>query len=129
MPCAVITNDISAALAALEAVEAAGLHCPRDVSICTTGFAIESSGPESLPFSRFFRLSFTTADWSIEDLGRQAATLLLARLQASSKPHTKVQSVVIPARLVRGDSTIELVSVSSPSGPATKRSRSVGSGA
>jgi len=104
-PLGIVTNDLVSALGALQAVEDAGLRCPDDVSICATTAVSDSAAIESNPVHRFLRVRFTTFEWSVEEMGRRAAMLLLDRLQNPQARHAPFQKISIPGRLIVGDST------------------------
>jgi len=104
-PFALVTNDLAGALGALQEIESAGYRCPKDVSICTTSSAAETSTNESTFVNNFLRIRFTSAQWSVEAMGRRAAELLLQRMQQSGPSVSSGQRILIPVQLVPGNST------------------------
>jgi DNA-binding LacI/PurR family transcriptional regulator len=92
-------------LAALQATEEAGYQCPRDVSITGAGVAFDTEGTEGIPLARFLRMQFTSMNWSIEDMGREAAKLLLKRFKEPTERDQDFQDIAIPGHLITGQST------------------------
>ncbi|NLT55909.1 MAG: diguanylate cyclase [Actinomycetales bacterium] len=89
----VAANDVSA-FGVLAALRTAGLRVPEDVLV--TGFDNEPSAELRWP-------GLTTVDQNLEEQGRVAAELLLARLDGARGP---ARQVVVPSRLVvRGTTT------------------------
>jgi LacI family transcriptional regulator len=104
-PLGIVANDFAGMLAALQATEEAGYQCPRDVSITGAGVAFDGEGSEGIPLTRFLRMQFTSMNWSIEDMGREAGKLLLKRLKERTKRDQDFQDVAIPGHLIIGQST------------------------
>jgi LacI family transcriptional regulator len=85
-------NDLLA-LDCIDTLRAAGLECPRDVSVI---------GFNDMPFAGRFTPPLTTIRFSHYDIGREAARLLMAQLDGDqSAPRT----LVLPTELVVRGST------------------------
>ncbi len=85
-------NDLMA-VGAIEALQAAGLSCPDDVSI--VGF-------NDVPLSSHLSPPLTTIRVATEELGRSAG---LIALDLIATPHSRPEDVRLPAMLVPRDST------------------------
>lgn len=83
------TND-PAAIGAMKAIWEAGLRVPEDVAVVGAG---------DIAHGDLLRVPLTTVSWSRQEEGRQAAELLLRRVQ-SSPPAAQPQRVVIPPALI-----------------------------
>jgi len=81
-------ND-NLAVNVMNAARDLGLRIPEDLAV--TGFG-------NLPFSDMIRPRLTTVDQQAEEIGRQAARLLLDRI--SGKGDIKRQEILIPARTI-----------------------------
>jgi LacI family transcriptional regulator len=121
-PIGIIANDVVSALGAFQAVEDAGHRCPQEVSICSTNAAGESALIEGNPLDRFLRIRPTAAQWSVEEMGRRAAELLLQRMEDGSIKNHPYQRVLIPVHFVQGTSTARPQS-SLPDDPSTAPGR------
>lgn len=104
-PLGIVTNDWAMALGALQSAETHGLRCPQDVSICSSGPTSGAQGKEFVALNDFLRVRFTSVEWSIVDLGRRAAELLVQRIETPRTPAQRRKVIQIPARLVEGEST------------------------
>ena len=89
-PTAVIGVNDPCAMGVIQAVEAAGLHVPQDVSVVGVGSIESDYLPQ--PF-------LTTASWSREEMGRTAAKMLLALID-ENEPE-EVDAVIEPVLVVR----------------------------
>lgn len=98
-PFGIVAHDFQAGYGALKAIHAAGLKCPRDVSLCAGG--IEKNDPAS----EFLRPKLTMAEWSVWEVGARAAQTLLRRLQSSEGHAPELQHIAVTAHLVMGEST------------------------
>jgi LacI family transcriptional regulator len=99
-PTAVFATNDPSAIGAIHACRDAGLRVPDDISVVGAG-AVE--GPlVPNPF-------VTTVDWSREDLGRQAAEMLLAAIRRSSPAQTEF--VAEPRLVVRQSTSPPLAEV------------------
>ena len=89
---AVVATDDSAAIVAMEAVTERGLRVPEDVVV--TGFDNYPTGALTWP-------GVTTVDQNLEEQGRTAARLLLARIAGEAAD----EHVLVPCTLVVRGST------------------------
>ncbi len=85
-------NDLLA-LDCIDTLRAAGLECPRDVSVICFN---------DMPFSGLFTPPLTTIRFSHYDIGREAARLLMAQLDGDQTPP---RTLVLPTELVVRGST------------------------
>jgi DNA-binding LacI/PurR family transcriptional regulator len=83
---------------ALDAIAAAGLRCPEDVSVV---------GYNDVRLVRFVAPPLTTIEMPAEELGAEAARMALA---AIADPATPPRTVELPARLIVRASTAQVVS-------------------
>ncbi len=81
------------AVGALDAIAAAGLRCPEDISVV---------GYNNVRMSRFIAPPLTTIEMPAEELGAEAARMALAAIEDPDAPR---RLVVLPARLVVRRST------------------------
>lgn len=81
------------AVGAMSAIDAAGLSCPRDVSVI---------GFDDLPLARFFRPALTTIAQPKGSIGRRAVELLVDILRGVASP---VRQVTLAHELVLRSST------------------------
>lgn len=65
---AIIAGDDNMAVGALDAVTESGLHCPRDISICSFN---------DFPIATIVKPNFTTVKIPFNDIGRQAGNMLI----------------------------------------------------
>lgn len=72
------------------------LTVPNDISLV---------GVDNLPYSRFFDVPLTTFALDGEEIGRQTAARLIARLNGDTSP---AQRIIVPARFVEGGSVLRL---------------------
>lgn len=88
IPTAVFAPNDMAAIGALEAIDAAGLAIPDDISLV---------GYDNLALAALPRISLTTVGQPLVDLGREAVGLVLERLD---KGRERARHVVVPPNLV-----------------------------
>jgi LacI family transcriptional regulator len=86
---AVFAVNDPVAIGALKAIWEAGLRVPRDVAVVGAG---------DIKLGDLLRVPLTTVSWSREEVGRHAATLLLAHLADPSQ--TRTRRVIVEPRLV-----------------------------
>lgn len=108
-PTAVFAVDDETAVGAVQAIQEAGLHVPRDISIV---------GMDDIPLASAVRPALTTVRIDMEALGRRAAEMLL---QAIKGPYPDPGRIVLPAQLVIRDST-------APPPPADEGRIAIGTG-
>jgi LacI family transcriptional regulator len=92
-PTAVFVPSDVMAVGTLDAIAAAGLRCPEDISVV---------GYNNVPMARFVSPPLTTIDMPEEELGAEAARMALAAIE---DPTTPRRQVVLPAQLVVRRST------------------------
>jgi LacI family transcriptional regulator len=92
-PTAVFVPSDVMAVGALDAINAAGLRCPEDISVV---------GYNNVPMSQFVSPPLTTVEMPAEEVGAEAARMALA---AIGDPGTPRRLVEMPARLIRRRST------------------------
>ena len=85
-------NDLLA-LDCIDTLKAAGLQCPRDVSV--VGF-------NDMPYADRFTPPLTTVRFSHYDVGRQAADLLLSQIEGD---HSEPRTLILSTELVERGST------------------------
>ena len=90
-PTAIVAQNDLMAVGALEALAAAGLRCPRDISIV---------GYNDAPLTAHIAPPLTTVRLPSLALGRRAATMILAQLDGTADPPATVQ--LEPELVVRG---------------------------
>lgn len=93
MPTAVFAHNDLMAVGAMEALEAAGLSCPGDVSI--VGF-------NDVPLASHLSPPLTTIRVATEELGRSAGSIALRLID---DPESRPEDVRLPAMLVSREST------------------------
>ncbi|MBE3072046.1 MAG: LacI family DNA-binding transcriptional regulator [Acidobacteria bacterium] len=86
---AVFAVNDPVAIGAMKAIWEAGLRVPDDVAVVGAG---------DIALGDLLRVPLTTVSWSREELGRHAATLLLAHLDDPSK--TPPRRVIVAPRLI-----------------------------
>jgi LacI family transcriptional regulator len=92
-PTAVFVPSDVMAVGALDAIAAAGLRCPEDVSVV---------GYNDVPMAGFVSPPLTTVEMQEEELGAEAARMALAAIEDPAAPRRRVE---LPARLVVRRST------------------------
>jgi LacI family transcriptional regulator len=92
-PSALVAINDLLAIGALRAASDLGLRVPADLSI--VGF-------DDIPIANYVVPRLTTSTKDIAKVGREAVTLLLARIQDPSLPRQQIQ---VPARLIIREST------------------------
>jgi LacI family transcriptional regulator, galactose operon repressor len=91
---AVFAANDPAAIGAMRAIWEAGLRVPDDIAVVGAG---------NVAHGDLLRVPLTTVSWSREELGRQAAQLLLE--QVGPSPHGPFRRVIIPPVLVVRESS------------------------
>lgn len=91
---AVFAVNDPTAIGAIKAIEAAGLRIPDDLSVVGAG---------NIQYSDMLRVPLTTVGWPTSELGRRAATLLIAQIEAES-PSAPGRAVLEPHLIVRHSS-------------------------
>ncbi len=92
-PTCIIMPDDFAALGGIEAIEAAGLRIPEDISI---------AGYDGIPLSQVYKPRLTTIKQDTEMLGREAAKRLIEQIE--SPLTTITENVTVPGKLIEGQS-------------------------
>jgi LacI family transcriptional regulator len=93
-PDAVFATNDPAAIGAMKAIWEAGLTVPDDIAIVGAG---------DIALGDLLRVPLTTIGWSREQLGKEAGTLILERLDAAA-PRV-FRRIVIPPRLIVRESS------------------------
>jgi LacI family transcriptional regulator len=88
-PDAVFAANDPAAIGAMKAIWNAGLRVPEDIAI---------TGAGDIALGDLLRVPLSTVSWSREELGKQAAELILDRI--GPDPAAEFRRVVIPPQLV-----------------------------
>jgi LacI family transcriptional regulator len=88
-PDAVFAANDPAAIGAMKAIWEAGLQVPEDIAIVGAG---------DIALGDLLRVPLTTVSWSRDELGKQAANLILERI--GPEPPTTFRRVVIEPELV-----------------------------
>jgi LacI family transcriptional regulator len=93
---AVFAANDPAAIGAMKAIWETGLRVPQDVAVVGAG---------DVAHGDLLRVPLTTVSWSKEELGRQAAGLLLSQIDSqdgssNTRPNVRPKRVIIPPRLV-----------------------------
>jgi LacI family transcriptional regulator len=92
-PTCIIMPDDFAAFGGIEAIEAAGLRIPDDISI---------AGYDGIPLSQVYKPRLTTMKQDTETLGREAAKRLIEQIE---NPLTTItENVTVPGKLIEGQS-------------------------
>ena len=86
---AVFAANDPAAIGAMRAIWEAGLRVPNDIAVVGAG---------DIAHGDLLRVPLTTISWSREELGRQAANLLLT--QIGPPPHGTFRRVIVPPAIV-----------------------------
>lgn len=98
-PTCIIMPDDFSALGGIEAIEAAGLRIPEDISI---------AGYDGIPFSQVYKPRLTTMRQDTEMLGREAAKRLIEQIE---NPLTTItENVTVPGELIKGQSVGRMLS-------------------
>jgi len=92
---AVFAANDPAAIGAMKAIWQAGLRVPDDIAVVGVG---------DIAHGDMLRVPLTTVSWSRMDVGRQAAELLLNRLEHETDAPEPPRRVIVPPRLVVRDS-------------------------
>jgi LacI family transcriptional regulator len=92
-PTGVFVQSDVMAVGALDAISAAGLRCPEDISVI---------GYNNVPMGRFVSPPLTTIEMPAEELGAESARMALAAIEDAAVPR---RSVELPARLIVRRST------------------------
>lgn len=96
-PTCIIMADDYAALGGLEAIRAAGLHVPQDVSV---------AGYDGVSILQMCRPQLTTVRQDTLRIGQAAARKLVHLIE---QPHTTFQEIIsIPCRLIPGETVCQL---------------------
>lgn len=90
-PTAIFAANDPAAIGAMRALAEAKRHVPRDVAIVGMG---------AIHYGDLLRVPLTTVDWDKTELGRQAARLLIGRIEAKDRQGGSLQRVIVPPQLV-----------------------------
>nr|WP_233452725.1 LacI family DNA-binding transcriptional regulator [Caproicibacter fermentans] len=96
-PTCIVMPDDYAALGGIEAIEAAGLKIPEDVSI---------AGYDGIALSQVIKPQLTTLQQDTDSMGREAARRLIAQIE--NPLTTIVESVTLTGTLIRGQSVAEI---------------------
>jgi LacI family transcriptional regulator len=92
-PTGVFVQSDVMAVGALDAISAAGLRCPEDISVI---------GYNNVPMGRFVSPPLTTIEMPAEELGAESARMALAAIEDAAVPRRLVE---LPARLIVRRST------------------------
>jgi DNA-binding LacI/PurR family transcriptional regulator len=101
-------NDTSA-IGAIRAIQDAGLHCPRDISVI---------GFDDIIVAEYFNPRLTTVRQPLRKMGTTAAELLVKRIQSPDEPYS--HEVWFEPELIVRESTAGVPHASSPR-PRSKR--------
>ena len=93
---AVFAANDPAAIGAMKAIWEAGLTVPDDIAVVGVG---------NITFGDMLRVPLTTISWSRTEVGREAATLLLNRLDDQAAEDEAPRRVIIPPRLIVRESS------------------------
>jgi len=92
-PTCIVMPDDYAALGGIEAIEAAGLRIPEDISI---------AGYDGISLSQVIKPRLTTIKQDTEMLGREAARRLISQIE--SPLTTITENVTVMGQLIEGQS-------------------------
>ncbi len=95
LPDGIFCYNDPVAIGAMKAILEAGLNIPNDIAVVGAG---------NVRYSDLLSVPLTTVDQGTREIGKQAAELLLN--QISSKSPAKMQTILIPPRLVVRQSTL-----------------------
>ena len=93
---AVFAANDPAAIGAMKAIWEAGLTVPDDIAVVGVG---------NITFGDMLRVPLTTVSWSRTEVGREAATLLLNRLDDQGAEDEAPRRVIVPPRLIVRESS------------------------
>lgn len=96
-PTCILMPDDYAALGGIEAIEAAGLRIPEDISI---------AGYDGIPLSQMMRPKLTTIRQDTERMGREAAIRLIEQIE--NPLTTIVESLTVEGTLIPGQSVAQI---------------------
>ncbi|WP_411676067.1 LacI family DNA-binding transcriptional regulator [Caproicibacter sp.] len=96
-PTCIVMPDDYAALGGIEAIEAAGLKIPEDISI---------AGYDGIALSQVIKPQLTTLQQDTDRMGREAARRLIAQIE--NPLTTIVESVTLTGTLIHGQSVAEI---------------------
>ncbi len=85
-PTAIIAGDDFMALGALKAIREAGLHCPRDVSLCSFN---------DFPLAQFTAPPLTTVRLSFYELAKSAARMLVGIIEGKDASSSRISGELI----------------------------------
>lgn len=92
-PTCIIMPDDYAALGGIEAIEAAGLRIPEDISI---------AGYDGIALSQVIKPRLTTLEQDTEKLGREAARMLIEQIE--NPLTTLTENIIVTGKLIEGKS-------------------------
>mgnify|MGYP002713069905 CR=1 FL=1 len=92
-PTAIFPSNDDAALGTIEAIKAAGLHVPEDISVI---------GFDDVPLAANLSPKLTTVRQPIEDVGKMATQMLLSIID---NPEQEIEHIVLPTELIIREST------------------------
>src|SRR5262245_52129091 len=90
LPDAIFAVNDLAAIGAMQAMEAAGIRAGEDIALVGAG---------DIHYGDMLRIPLTTISWSRNEMGQQAAQLLIQLIEQRSTP-SKTQNIVLPPELV-----------------------------
>jgi len=96
-PTCIIMPDDYATLGGIEAIEAAGLRIPEDVSI---------AGYDGIALSQVIKPRLTTLEQDTEKLGSEAARMLIEQIE--NPLTTLTESITVTGRLIEGKSVANI---------------------
>jgi LacI family transcriptional regulator len=97
---AFVTHDDTSAFALLNVMRRRGLKCPDDLSVCGVSRADRRRDVDDL-----IGMRLTEVRWSVIEMGRQAAELLLERMGQSPEDRADPTTRRIPCAFAPGDTT------------------------
>jgi len=97
---AFVAHDDTAAFAVLSVMRRRGLKCPDDLSVCGVSRADRRRDVDDL-----IGMRLTEVRWSVIEMGRQAAQLLLERMGQSPEARAAPKIRRIPCSFAAGDTT------------------------
>lgn len=102
-PTALVAHTTEVAVDAIRAIEDCCLECPRDISICSIGCL---GNPRHDDF--LLRVRLASVNWSVTEMGRQAARFLLDRMDRPEECCAARRTVQIAGQLIHGNSVAAL---------------------